>query len=64
MFAPSSDPSLTIKFYKRTPEQQASLGYLVGSTQIEGTHDQVPERGILSLPCFISIYYTRKGIHC
>uniref|UniRef100_I1NDF0 Zinc finger ZPR1-type domain-containing protein n=1 Tax=Glycine max TaxID=3847 RepID=I1NDF0_SOYBN len=44
-FAPSSDPSLTIKFYERTPEQQASLGYLVGSTHIEGTHDQAPERG-------------------
>lgn len=28
-FAPSLDPSLTIKFYERTPEQQASLGYLV-----------------------------------
>ncbi|QCD82861.1 zinc finger protein [Vigna unguiculata] len=37
-FAPSSDPSSTIKFYERTPEQQASLGYLVDSTQIEGTH--------------------------
>ncbi|KAK7362499.1 hypothetical protein VNO77_04614 [Canavalia gladiata] len=44
-FAPSSDPSLTIKFYERTPEQQASLGYLVDSTQIEGTHDAEPERG-------------------
>ncbi|KAG5073639.1 hypothetical protein JHK84_054870 [Glycine max] len=44
-FAPSSDPSLTIKFYERTPEQQSSLGYLVGSTHIEGTHDQAPERG-------------------
>lgn len=39
-FAPSSDPSLTIKFYERTPEQQASLGYLVDPTQIEGTHDE------------------------
>ncbi|KAL2342816.1 hypothetical protein Fmac_004101 [Flemingia macrophylla] len=38
-FAPSSDPSLTIKFYERTCEQQASLGYLVDSTQIEGTHE-------------------------
>jgi hypothetical protein len=28
-FAPSSDPSLTIKFYDRTPEKQASLGYQV-----------------------------------
>ncbi|XP_054779233.1 uncharacterized protein LOC129287105 [Prosopis cineraria] len=34
--APSSDPSLNIKFYERTPEQQASLGYLVASSQIEG----------------------------
>lgn len=25
--APSPDPSLTIKFYERTPEQQATLGY-------------------------------------
>ncbi|KAF3511363.1 hypothetical protein F2Q69_00000932 [Brassica cretica] len=25
--APSPDPSLTIRFYKRTPEQQATLGY-------------------------------------
>ncbi|XP_028052052.1 zinc finger protein ZPR1-like isoform X1 [Camellia sinensis] len=28
-FAPSPDPSSTIKFYERTPEQQASLGYVV-----------------------------------
>lgn len=38
-FAPSSDPSLSIKFYERTPEQQALLGYLVDSSQIEGTRD-------------------------
>ena len=44
-FAPSSDPSLTIKFYERTPEQQASLGYLVDSTHIEGIHDETPEGG-------------------
>ncbi|KAJ1443265.1 Zinc finger, ZPR1-type [Sesbania bispinosa] len=44
-FAPSSDPYLTIKFYERTPEQQTSLGYLVDSTQIEGTTDEVPEGG-------------------
>ncbi|XP_061351546.1 uncharacterized protein LOC133296557 [Gastrolobium bilobum] len=44
-FAPSSDPSLTIQFYERTPEQQASLGYLVDSTQIEGTHDEAPQGG-------------------
>ncbi|KAL5071048.1 hypothetical protein RYX36_021935 [Vicia faba] len=41
-FAPSSDPSLTIKFYERTPEQQALLGY---SKQNEGTHDEVLESG-------------------
>ena len=28
-FAPSSDPSLKIKFYDRTPEKQESLGYHV-----------------------------------
>ncbi|CAL5366826.1 unnamed protein product [Camellia sinensis] len=28
-FAPSPDPSSIIKFYERTPEQQASLGYVV-----------------------------------
>ncbi|KAK6266336.1 hypothetical protein QUC31_017173 [Theobroma cacao] len=33
-FAPSPDPSLSIKFYDRTPEQQALLGYLVDSSQI------------------------------
>ncbi|KOM31785.1 hypothetical protein LR48_Vigan01g134000 [Vigna angularis] len=44
-FAPSSDPSLTIKFYERTPEQQASLGYLVDSTQIEGTRVDPLEGG-------------------
>ncbi|KAI4296961.1 hypothetical protein L6164_036876 [Bauhinia variegata] len=38
-FAPSSDPSLNIKFYERTPEQQASLGYLVDPSQTEGTQD-------------------------
>ncbi|CAJ2650328.1 unnamed protein product [Trifolium pratense] len=40
-FAPSSDPSLTIKYYERTPEQQALLGY----TQTEGTRDAAPEGG-------------------
>lgn len=32
-FSPSPDPSLIIKFYERTPEQQASLGYLVDPSQ-------------------------------
>ncbi|XP_010435563.1 PREDICTED: zinc finger protein ZPR1-like [Camelina sativa] len=31
--APSIDPSLTIKFYERTPEQQATLGYLANPSQ-------------------------------
>lgn len=36
-FAPSPDPSLTIKFYERTHEQQASLGYLVDPSQMGET---------------------------
>ncbi|GMN60250.1 hypothetical protein TIFTF001_029341 [Ficus carica] len=32
-YAPSHDPSLSIKFYERTADQQASLGYLVDSSQ-------------------------------
>nr|VDD03537.1 unnamed protein product [Brassica rapa] len=31
--APSPDPCLHIKFYERTPEQQAALGYLSNSSQ-------------------------------
>ncbi|CAI0439353.1 unnamed protein product [Linum tenue] len=31
--APSPDPALSIKFYDRTPEQQASLGYMPNPTQ-------------------------------
>ncbi|XP_057436587.1 uncharacterized protein LOC130729000 [Lotus japonicus] len=42
-FAPASDPSLTTKFYERTPEQQTLLGYLVDSTPIEGTRGEAPE---------------------
>lgn len=33
--APSKDPSLSMKFYDRTPEQQASLGYYVEPSQSE-----------------------------
>ena len=36
-FSPSLDPSLIIKFYERTPEQQASLGYLADPSQ-SGDH--------------------------
>ncbi|KAF3451100.1 hypothetical protein FNV43_RR07189 [Rhamnella rubrinervis] len=32
-FAPSHDPSLSIKFYERTSEQHSLLGYLVDSSQ-------------------------------
>lgn len=39
-FAPSHDPSLTIKFYERTPEQQALLGYLVESSQTGDNRDE------------------------
>ncbi|KAJ6926285.1 Zinc finger protein ZPR1 [Populus alba x Populus x berolinensis] len=35
LFAPSPDPSLNIKFYERTPEQQVALGYQVGQSQME-----------------------------
>lgn len=34
-YAPSPDPSLSIKFYERTPEQQATLGYSVDPSQSE-----------------------------
>lgn len=39
-YAPSPDPTLTIKFYERTPEQQAALGYLAEKLQGE------PDTGI------------------
>lgn len=38
-YAPSLDPSLTIKFYERTPEQQALLGYLVDPSQMGARAD-------------------------
>ncbi|KAK3433754.1 zinc finger protein ZPR1 [Eucalyptus grandis] len=41
LFAPSPDPSLTIKFYERTPEQQALLGYLVDPAQCREVGDGV-----------------------
>ncbi|KAF7145616.1 hypothetical protein RHSIM_Rhsim04G0157300 [Rhododendron simsii] len=40
-FAPSPDPSLTIKFYERTPEQQAILGYLVDPSQGRELGDEI-----------------------
>ncbi|KAE9597320.1 putative Zinc finger, ZPR1-type [Lupinus albus] len=46
-FAPSSDPSLTLKFYERTPDQQALLGYLADPTQITHVEAQaVDEAGV------------------
>ncbi|OVA05104.1 zinc finger protein [Macleaya cordata] len=44
-FAPSMDPSLTIKFYERTPEQQASLGFAVESSsgEIQVDNDALPD---------------------
>ncbi|KAG6398152.1 hypothetical protein SASPL_139607 [Salvia splendens] len=33
--APSSEPHLTIKFYERTPEQQAALGYVADLSERE-----------------------------
>ncbi|VFQ59908.1 unnamed protein product [Cuscuta campestris] len=39
-FAPSPDPSLTIKFYERTPDQQKALGYLVDPSHAEDYTDE------------------------
>lgn len=33
-YAPSPDPSLTVDFYERTPEQQATLGYLADQSHM------------------------------
>lgn len=38
-FAPSPDPSLSIKFYERTSEQQSTLGYVVESSQTGSVRD-------------------------
>lgn len=45
-FAPSPDPSLIIRFYERTPEQQASLGYLVDPSQLGDHGEQASTVGI------------------
>ncbi|VVA22702.1 PREDICTED: zinc [Prunus dulcis] len=39
LFAPSPDPSLSIKFYERTSEQQSTLGYVVESSQTGSVRD-------------------------
>lgn len=43
-FAPSHDPSLSIKFYERTSEQQSLLGYLVDSSQAGDHSDRASRR--------------------
>ncbi|KAF3674588.1 putative cathepsin B-like [Capsicum annuum] len=48
--APSPDPSLTITFYERTPEQQAVLGYLADPSQLGGQSDEASNEGINSVP--------------
>lgn len=45
--APSPDPLLSIKFYERTPEQQALLGYLADPSQL-GEPSDVVSTGELS----------------
>lgn len=47
-YAPSPDPSLNIKFYERTPEQQALLGYLVDPSQRGESSNVVPSEGLSS----------------
>ncbi|KAA8544772.1 hypothetical protein F0562_019524 [Nyssa sinensis] len=49
-FAPSLDPSLTINLYERTPEQQASLGYLVDPSQLGELGDQASSKEINNAP--------------
>lgn len=48
--APSPDPSLTITFYERTPEQQAALGYIADPSQLGGQSDEVSNEGINNVP--------------
>lgn len=48
--APSPDPSLTITFYERTPEQQAALGYLADPSQLGEQSDEVSNEGINNVP--------------
>lgn len=48
-FAPSPDQSLSINFYERTPEQQASLGYLAAPSQIGEPGNAVSSEQINSI---------------
>lgn len=47
--APSSDPSLTIKFYERTPEQQATLGYVLDTSRGETSQNNLDGTNNVSL---------------
>ncbi|KAL2902312.1 Zinc finger protein ZPR1 [Bienertia sinuspersici] len=40
-YAPSPDPSISLRFYDRTPEQQATLGYVAESTQAGDSEEVV-----------------------
>lgn len=40
-YAPSLDPALSIKFYDRTPEQQAALGYVADPSQVGESEEAV-----------------------
>ncbi|GMH09459.1 hypothetical protein Nepgr_011300 [Nepenthes gracilis] len=44
--APSRDPSLATRFYERSPEQQASLGYLADSSQSAESHEEATTRAV------------------
>ncbi|XP_068665335.1 uncharacterized protein [Aristolochia californica] len=48
--APAMDPLLTIKFYDRTPEQQASLGFLAESSSGRD-HEEEDPTGALTEAC-------------
>lgn len=49
-YAPSPDPSLSIDFYERTPEQQASLGYLVDQSQTREQENEASSTNQTSEP--------------
>ncbi|KAF8102292.1 hypothetical protein N665_0198s0007 [Sinapis alba] len=59
--APSPDPSLTIKFYERTPEQQATLGYLADPSQAGQSESEEGGLGAPSASTTISIPHGTIG---
>ncbi|KAL9260792.1 Zinc finger protein ZPR1-like protein [Drosera capensis] len=46
ILAPSPDPSLTMIFYERSPEQQAALGYLAQSSLLHDTNKAEIANGV------------------